>query len=46
MLVIAPARGARFAIRATLTADPPGSGPSAGFFDGEDFIYDIECVGE
>jgi hypothetical protein len=42
---IAPGAGARFALRVTLSADPPDPIPGVGFFDGEDFVYDLECVG-
>ncbi len=41
---IAPALGARFALRVTLSADPPDPIPGVGFFDGEDFVYDLECT--
>jgi len=41
---IAPGAGARFALRATLSCDPPEPVPAVGFFDGEDFVYDLECA--
>jgi len=43
---IAPGAGAKFALRVHLTVEGPGPQPlSAGFFDGEDFVYDLRCVG-
>jgi hypothetical protein len=41
---IAPSSGAKFAVRVTISADPPDAVPARGFFDGEDFVHDITCV--
>ncbi len=44
-LRIAPAAGACFGLRAYLWSDAPArSFPQTGFFDGEDFIYNLKCA--
>jgi hypothetical protein len=42
-LRIAPGPGKRFALRITLSPDPAGGLAPVGFFDGEEFVYDLEC---
>jgi len=43
---IAPGPGAKFALRVHLTEEAANTPPlSAGFFDGEDFVYGLTCVG-
>jgi streptogramin lyase len=42
---IAPGKSAKFALRAYLWWDVPDAQiPQTNFFDGEDFIYDLQCV--
>jgi len=42
---IAPGPGAQFALRPYLWSDDKDHpAPSVGFFDGEDFVYDLTCT--
>lgn len=43
---IRPGPGARFGLRAWVQAEAPDPAPPTGFLDGEDFVWDLECVPE